>query len=275
MNAAQNAGIPGIEGYKTPWGYQTTFGATARIMGYLDSPSFGEGTPGYAQRYPYKTLPIAGGHLKASGFLDHTTAAQNRINGLCTPCHDPHGITPTLGSRQEYAVPLLRGTWMTSPNKEDAANPTHGGTAESFVDLTGVTEDAAKFAGLCLRCHSKGNLTNGTDHTWKSRDRIHEAVKGWKTANATIKHNFACSKCHAPHSSGLKKLMITNCMNTSHQGRVTSGTPVLEEHNCDTYWNDGSQTGCSEGSFPTGAYQQNCHPTGSWPDNSWNRVTPW
>ncbi len=42
------------------------------------------------------------------------------VNGLCTPCHDPHGVSPTLGSaNQQYAVPLLKGTWMTSPYKED------------------------------------------------------------------------------------------------------------------------------------------------------------
>jgi hypothetical protein len=277
MNAAQNTPLSGIEGYRTPWGYQTTFGATAKIMGYMDSPSFGPANTGYMQRYPYKSLPIAGGHLKASNFLDHTTAAQNRINGLCTPCHDPHGVTPTLGSKQEYAVPMLKGTWMTSPNREDAASPGYGyGTGvESVVDISGVNDDASKFAGLCLRCHYKENLTNGVNHEWKSRDRIHEAVKGWKTANANVKHSYTCSKCHAPHTSGLKRLMVTNCMNTSHQGRVVSGTPILEDHNCNTYWNDGSQTGCSEGSFPTGAYRQNCHPTGTWPDNSWNRVTPW
>jgi hypothetical protein len=163
---------------------------------------------------------------------------------------------------------------MTSPNREDAANPGQGGGAQAFVDIRGVTDDVDKFGGLCIRCHSKGNLTNGTNHAWKSRDRIHESVKGWKTNPSPVQHSFTCSKCHAPHTSGLKRLMITNCMNTSHQGRQTSVTPVLEDHNCDTYWNDGSQTGCSEGSFPTGAYRQNCHP-GTWPDNSWNGVTPW
>ncbi len=275
MNAAQNALLPGIEGYRTPWGYQTTFGATARVMGYLDPPFFGQDKTGYMLRYPYKTLPIAGGHLKASSLLNHSTAAQNRVNGLCTPCHDPHGITPTLGSKQDYAVPLLKGTWLTSPNREDAANPGQGGGAQAYVDLTGVSEDATRFAGLCLRCHGKENLTDGATHTWKSQDRVHEAVKGWKTANATIQHNFACSKCHAPHASGLKRLMITNCMNTTHQGRVVSGNPVLEGSDCWTFNNDGSMTECSQGSFPTGAYRQNCHPTGTWPDNTWNRVTPW
>jgi predicted CxxxxCH...CXXCH cytochrome family protein len=276
MNAAQNTIIPGIEGYRTPWGYQTTFGANTKVMGYLDSPSFGQANTGYMQRYPYKTLPIAGGHLKASSLLNHSTATQNRIDGLCTPCHDPHGITPTLGSKQVYAVPLLRGTWMTSPNREDAANPgaNDRATAQAFVDIRGVTDDVAKFGGLCIRCHSKGNLTNAIDHTWKSQDRIHEAVKGWKTSPSPVQHSFTCSKCHAPHTSGLKRLMITNCMNTNHQGRQTSVTPVLEDYNCDTYWSDGSQTGCSQGSFPAGAYKQNCHP-GTWPDNSWNNVTPW
>jgi predicted CxxxxCH...CXXCH cytochrome family protein len=280
MNAAQNTLLPGIDGYKTPWGYQTTFGATVRVMGYLDSPFFGQDNTGYMLRYPYKTLPIAGGHLKASDFLNHSTAAQNRINGLCTPCHDPHGITPTLGARQEYAVPLLKGTWMTSPNREDAANPVKGGGAQAYVDIGGVSEDTTKFAGLCLRCHYKGNLTNGVNHEWKSRDRIHEAVKGWKTANGTIKHNFTCAKCHAPHTASLKRLMITNCLNYPHQGRTLSDGTSTTVQGSDSYrYGDNAYEGpgSGSGSFPLGEGQSfvNCHPNGSWPDNSWNRVTPW
>ncbi len=287
MNAAQNAIIPGIEGYRTPWGYQTTFGATAKIKGYLDSASFGQSPTAYMTRYPFKANQIAGGHLKASSFLNHSTGAQNRINGLCTPCHDPHGVTPTLGAKQQYAVPMLKGTWMTSPFMEDAANPGSGGvgspdaaTNHAHIENI-VTEDDSRFAGLCMRCHYKNNLTNGTDHTWKSQDRVHESVRGWKTANATIMHNFTCSKCHAPHNSGLNRLMVTSCLNSNHQGQRASGGAPVAIYACDQYEGSGdSGPQCNQGSFPRGQgyYNDpgsNCHPTGTWPDNSWNRVMPW
>ena len=149
---------------------------------------------------------------------------------LTTGARLQHGVTPTLGAtKQQYAVPLLKGTWMTSPFKEDAANPGSGNvgspdaaTNHAHIDNV-VSVDDSKFAGLCMRCHYKQNLTNGTDHTWKSQDRVHESVKGWKTANTTIMHNFTCSKCHAPHNSGLNRLMVTSCLNYNHQGQRASG----------------------------------------------------
>jgi hypothetical protein len=276
----------------TPWGYQSTFGATEPVKGYYDSMMFGPSLPWTQPRFGFKaTRPAVGGHLKASAFLIHSTAGQNKINGLCTPCHDPHGVSPTLGAKQAYAVPMLKGTWMTSPYREDApqpatANPPGGApngnplpaihTDQNTFAGAKITEDDSKFAGLCLRCHYKNNLTDGADHTWKSKDRVHESVKGWKTANGTIQHSYACSKCHTPHSSGLPRLMITNCLNYNHRGGVPSGgqagarTGAFEYSGYEIY----------EGSFPRGAGYPasadfNCHPTGSWPDNSWNRVTPW
>ncbi|GAB4264299.1 MAG: hypothetical protein Kow0092_15860 [Deferrisomatales bacterium] len=36
----------------------------------------------------------------------------------CTDCHDPHGVDPTLPD-SDYMVPLLKGTWLISPYKED------------------------------------------------------------------------------------------------------------------------------------------------------------
>lgn len=275
----QNAGT-------TPWGYQSTFGATQPVKGYFDSSWFGQNNSGYMLRYPYKALPVKGGHMKASSFLNHTTSAQNKINGLCTPCHDPHGVSPSLGDKQAYAVPMLKGTWLTSPYREDVspdgtATPPTGQQISAppsvYTDQTTfggqkITENEDSFAGLCLRCHAKNNLTNAVDHTWKSQDRVHESVKGWKTANGTIQHNYACSKCHVPHTSGLPRLMQTNCLNSTHRGRVTSGGQALSGSGKFGYSN-----GPGSGSFPQGVgrYGVNCHPTGSWPDNSWNRVTPW
>ncbi|GAB4300350.1 MAG: hypothetical protein Fur0034_12970 [Desulfuromonadia bacterium] len=275
----------------TPWGYQSTYGATAPIKGYFDSTMFGE-TPSGERKYAYKGgKPMKGGHFRGSSFLNVTTSAADRIGGLCTPCHDPHGVSPTLGDKQGYAVPMLKGTWLTSPYREDGpqmslTNPpynmrldlTTGRTAlEVNTDQwtfngSRITEDAETFGGLCLRCHKKENLTNGTNHTWKSKDRVHESVKGWKSANGTIQHSYSCSKCHTPHVSELPRLMVTNCLDFNHRGGVASGGTAGSNS-----WIYQYARGPKVGSFPKGVglSGSNCHPTGTWPDNSWNQVTPW
>lgn len=145
----------------------------------------------------------------------------------------------------QYGVPLLKGTWLTSLYREDRApqfdvigtirtdrsqegihlyidQNTFGSDIKSSV--TGITQTESQFAGLCLNCHPKSSLTNGSNHTWKSKDRIHESVKGWKTADATIQHNYPCSKCHAPHNSRLPRLMITDCLESKHKGFQTNNT---------------------------------------------------
>ncbi|MBU0728664.1 MAG: hypothetical protein KKA70_02875, partial [Proteobacteria bacterium] len=203
-----------------------------------------------------------------------------RINGLCTPCHDPHGVSPTLGDNMKYAVPLLKGTWLTSPYREDhpapdpygprfykpknTGDPTYktwgypapyysqhfdvyrrgfvpddDGIPENRYNLdrtlfndptnaTQIKEDDSQFAGLCLRCHPKENLTNpaveediyNTDE-FRSVERIHEAVKGW--GGNMNEHYFSCSKCHQPHASGLPRLMQTNCLDFQHRGGIQTG----------------------------------------------------
>ncbi len=93
----------------TPWGYQSTFGGSQPIIGYYDTPVFAPGNSGPQLRYPYRqAATYQGGHFAASSSLD--TPAMASIDGLCTPCHDPHGVSPSLGAGQQYGVPLLKGT---------------------------------------------------------------------------------------------------------------------------------------------------------------------
>ncbi len=272
-------------------------------MAYNDTPRFGQGHRAVTDRYAYKSSTVMGGHLKRSADLASTV--NGAINGLCTPCHDPHGISTSLGSKRQYAVPMLKGTWLTSPYKEDAANddgttgprgdratyqsapqgPTpipYVHTDQKTFGSDRITEDADTFAGLCLVCHPKGQLTDGTNNNgaWKSVDRIHESVKGWGDNEM---HSYSCSKCHTPHSSTLPRLMITNCLNTTHRGRVASGGEPGSNADSIRYNGCGSLRSYAA-SFPYGRndpkatlgnYQVNCHPTGSWPDNTWNTVTPW
>ncbi|WP_223913308.1 hypothetical protein [Geobacter sp. AOG1] len=218
-------------------------------------------------------------------------------------------MSPTLGANQQYAVPLLKGTWLTSPYKEDTAPansydmfasggtglPYHldqntFGAAVANGQVSGLAmNDTSLSAGLCLACHSKPALTNGSNHAWKSKDRIHEAVKGWKTANGTNQHSYTCSKCHSPHDdSVLPRLMVTNCLDGVHKGRTSLNRNAFTSSSYGDIggYGSGRIPGVYGGSgwcdYPGGpacnaSYSVTCHEnnTGNGTDQSWNTVTNW
>ncbi|RII26177.1 MAG: hypothetical protein CXR31_10750 [Geobacter sp.] len=310
----------------TPWGYGT-YGASKAILGYWDTPYFGAagGTFPSTQRYTYKAGTAnaknanAGGHFGASTTLDNPPDAAHQIGGLCTPCHDPHGVTKntTLVSDQNYAVPLLKGTWVTSFYQEDrtpsTTNEKRGGGSKQAImpggsipayhidqntlqaNKASVAQNStdtnlawtwgtngtslntltdAQFAGLCTNCHSKANLApkagqNVVPDAWKSRSRIHGTVEGWATTNATndknasnAVHAYTCSKCHTPHNYRLPRLMVTNCLNFTHRGKVVSGgsvapTPVNGATTAGNQMSTIYSTGNGAGRFPGGGARYN------------------
>lgn len=228
---------------KVPWGYRTTFGATKPVMGYKDTPRFGPGVKESTLRHSLRPRrpAIASSHLKAGRLLNYST--QGEIMGLCTPCHDPHGVSRTLGALMPYAIPLLKGSWLTSPYPDDsppvaskepkpgggmareALPPSFGLFAVNSERLSGtnyhidrntfagngrIAEDDSQFAGLCLQCHAKVKLLNDSRTA-----RVHRVVKGW---GKNREHAFSCSKCHQPHNSGLPRLMQTNCFSAGPPG---------------------------------------------------------
>jgi predicted CxxxxCH...CXXCH cytochrome family protein len=299
----------------TPWGYFSTFGAISSVMGYKDTLRFGQGTKGSTARFGERDSKkiILGGHMKASSPLN--SAATGTIDGLCTPCHDPHGVSPSLESDQAYAVPLLKGTWMTAPYKEDQPPPDPYGNSvtsgpdgiprswgkyqatpyptlpivkynldrTTFGGSTRIAENEDRFAGLCLRCHQKASLTDGVNknQNWKSVDRIHESVKGW---GANSEHSYTCSKCHQPHNSGLPRLMQTDCLDHKHRGnRPSGGVPWRADSQSGSAHSHGKHRGFPNGDTygDSASYEatSSCHGSangGIWPDNnSWNSVTTW
>jgi predicted CxxxxCH...CXXCH cytochrome family protein len=87
--------------------------------------------------------------------------------------------------------------------------------------------------------------------------------------NATIDpnyHNFSCSKCHNPHASRLPRLMISNCLDTSHNTwDDDNGNPSnVSGNNAGTQLSDATTA-------------QNCHrkATVGGMGSGWNNVTPW
>ncbi|MDA8429217.1 MAG: CxxxxCH/CxxCH domain-containing protein [Geobacteraceae bacterium] len=295
-----------------PWGYSGTFGfalpagqtAGTGVSGYFDTPYFGTGTFAQTVTYPYKAAhgTNLGGHLKASSGLstaitkrpfDPATPTGTVIQGLCTPCHDPHGVSPSLTTNQQYGVPLLKGTWVTSPYKQDSApantNEARGGSSQGpaalsvgstpnyFLDqralqaastgkpttakywnfLTSATSlqttNDTQFAGLCTGCHAKAVLNStaaASSSNWKTMTRIHNSVKGWASTGGgnagNVKHAYTCSKCHTPHNSRLPRLLVTNCLDAKHRGRLASGGVAPVSHS------QSGSSGAGSGRFPAG-----------------------
>jgi len=271
-----------------PWGYFSTFGAEEPITGYRDSAYFDGLDNGVKSRFSYRAgkTGVSGHYTHISS--DPVTPPEEQVNGLCSGCHDPHGVSPTLGDNRAYAVPLLKGTWLTSPYKEDSPqiNTTTNVSSSdvqidrrTFGDLTNrthISEDADQFAGLCLRCHPKESLTDdydpeiGTKPTWQSMRRVHQSVKGW---GSNKEHQFPCSKCHQPHSSGLQRLMRTNCLDWNHRGVVESGGPApswrSETEHYPRLRNRYQPCHQSVGAGGTGENSSNFR------NQQWNTVTPW
>lgn len=212
-----------------PWGYNDTFGATQAIRGYFDKP-YWDGTSatdnGAQQRYPNTkgTRSVSGGHFGASSALGKSVSGT--IGGLCSPCHDPHGVSTSLGANRQYGVPLLKGTWVTSPYKEDAAplgtgrrggrssvSPPSSGAWKGVpgpfaAQIPGYHIDQNTFTSVNMTSWTQANPNavsqtpqqfgglclnchtamqpSGTGIAWKNVDRIHRSVDTW--ADSTSKN---------------------------------------------------------------------------------------
>ena len=225
----QNSGI-------TPWGYQSTFGATASIMGYKDTPRFGQGTKGSTARFAFRDSKktIVGGHFKASSMLNFTTSAQKRINGLCTSCHDPHGVSPTLGSDQAYAVPMLKGTWMTSPYKEDAPPPDpygdHIRKAPYYTPNTPVTGDYISWGDGSGHLNHPGPTQPYTNHN------LDRNTFGGSNRIAENADKFAglCVTCHKKEklTDGVNKNQPWNSVDRIHESVKGWGANTEHSYTC-------------------------------------------
>jgi len=119
----------------------SNFNNNAAIKGYYD-PGRWQSSDLWQSSFSYKTAQSSGnghgdqkgGHLGASLGGLTKTAPTGQINGRCTACHDPHGIAKNATNRN-YMLPALKGTWMTSPYKEDR------------VGSAGTVSDPNPFAG--------------------------------------------------------------------------------------------------------------------------------
>ena len=89
--------------------------------------------------------------------------------------------------------------------------------------------------------------------------RLHNSVAGWaatsgSTNTGNTKHSFTCSKCHAPHSARLPRLMVTNCLDAKHKGKVISGSSIATTQAASANGNPTytATSGTGAGRFPIG-----------------------
>ncbi len=198
-----------------PWGYQATYGATQAIGGYFDTPYFGSYTVPMVKRTDYTNYKMGGavnssndrrkpmgGHFGTSVSGDSVSSrAAHQIGGLCTPCHDPHGVSPTL--TEQYAVPMLKGTWLTSPYKEDKAGiavkrgggsqfagVSPGGSIPGYhIDQNTLLNQPSAAGGGAAATTAKGNMRGQVFRAFSS------SAYGLQTQPASV---FAglCLNCH-------------------------------------------------------------------------------
>jgi len=224
--------------------------------------------------------------------------------GLCTLCHGTD-----VNNMNKFGNPA--DVWVgtnghsnaaiggSSINRYNIYDPDlrHEGTTYStpgmgYQDTTG--QDGTRMYGLRSRESSAiqpYSATDGsTDQPYAYQEFNWGLDRSTGAANADMSyHRFSCSKCHNPHASRLPRLMITNCLDVSHN----------TWDNYTTYYNDSSwSTWRARGVMPyktttdpTGgrvdqqmAYAtsaQNCHRyvdvngDGTPDEAGWNKVTPW
>ncbi|HLB25515.1 MAG TPA: hypothetical protein VJM83_04230, partial [Nitrospirota bacterium] len=102
------------------------FNIKSSIDGYWDRGRW-KTTDVWTGSFAYKTAQASGrghggqkgGHFGGYSSLRFGNVSSHRtIEGRCTVCHDPHGVN-TAKTDSQYMVPALKGTWLTSPYKED------------------------------------------------------------------------------------------------------------------------------------------------------------
>jgi len=212
----------------------TNFGAARAVHEYYDAGRWGTSdtwSPTFSYKNGDNSGNMRGGHFGASSALTNSASG---INGSCMACHDPHG-TPTggyigTGTTRARMAPALKGTWMSSPYKEDR------------VADTGSATDSNTYGGVL-----NGNA-NG------SQARITPAFAYNNPANlgagfGTGNNSFGT---YAAGGSGYDGYFIDD---------NTFGSTYASSSNCNPWRDDGaiSATHISEGVNDFGGLCLECH----------------
>ncbi len=232
----------------------------------------------------------------------YPTASWSLANsaGLCTMCH---GID--VNNMNKFGNPA--DAWVgtnghsnaviggSSSNKYNVYSPSLRGEGTTFQIPGMAYQDTT--GGSSTRMYGLRNQRNGdgvAPYAWNDDTAKYEYAYeefNWGLDRDTVAadlayHRFSCSKCHNPHASRLPKLMITNCLDISHNTWDNLYTG-------DSKWSTWKDRGALpyNGTDPTGApvdqqvtyatSAQNCHRyidvngDGIPNEAGWNKLTPW
>lgn len=206
--------------------------------------------------------------------------------GLCTLCHgDGDAIEAEAAD-----VTAIETAWGGHTNT--VAGGSHNGTNNIFSNTIRIGNgvwnglNAGPYMGNQSVVTFRSSDYGGTIRTDDYGDGVAPIIAGksrpfetfqWaglsvddNTVNASF-HNFSCSKCHNPHASRLPKLMITNCLDVTHNTWDNAFTG-------DTNWNANNFASMTyntkELAYASSA--QNCHRyVPAQETGGWNAVTPW
>jgi len=233
------------------------------------------------------------GHSNA--VIGGTGSAKANIYNPTTRNEGTLWTNPTMGYQSLYTSGGANGSDRMYGLRNYSGNTfdttTYPGTNITTDNNAGVSPYAVVATSAQVRYAYQAGRGSAYDSVW--------GVDRSTTTAQTQYHKFSCSKCHNPHASRLPKLMITNCLDISHNtwDDLFSGDPD---------WTSGAANGTvtdwsTVGIFPTGtetalnnkefAYAksaQNCHrfidnngngtittgDTGG-DEPGWNKVTPW
>ncbi|NIM48289.1 MAG: hypothetical protein GTO22_03370 [Gemmatimonadales bacterium] len=83
-----------------------------------DVPARWSSTLSWQSTFGFKDATIMSDHFGAFAGSATVPGGWSRNDMSCGACHDPHGVSSNQANAQ-FMVPALKGTWVTSPYKED------------------------------------------------------------------------------------------------------------------------------------------------------------
>jgi len=259
----------------------------------------------YSSSSTYGAVPRGGtAYTELGGYYidqnsDYPTSGWTLWNsaGICVLCHgdDVDNMDQRTGENlwlgtNGHSNSTIGGTFTNAANIFDY---THGrptpvvyssrsnGTFTTQVPSMGYTEqsESTNGEGYGYRGSYSATYTGVYSPTMSGYPKAFNAYNWGATIDADttdlMYHQFSCSKCHNPHASRLPKLLITNCLDISHntwdENKTTSQTK----------YTNAALTAVDRNKY--GAYYasaQNCHRYDGTRatetlKGGWNKVSPW
>jgi hypothetical protein len=239
------------------------------------------------------------------GVNSYITESAATFAGLCLICHDQPSLTTSMTWKGHHTVKgwdstqidnvfrskigTKRGSGFTEGPWSPGDNTVSSEWAMQFYgqvnqDITGSPYGALAEGKQAAMYGSRNDLgANGRLPPVSGQAIAYNATSWGEETNTTGRigypeqttgssvstsfHQFPCSKCHNPHASRLKRLMVTNCLDSGAGWNDTTGIHTPSGGNTYTFL-------VTNGNImnPEAA---NCHSVTGSGSQGWNSITPW